>query len=163
MQPQGLQVSTPSDTTIVLTRVFNAPRRLVWEAFTSPDKMRRWMLPPPGCTLTVCECEPRVAGALRLLWKSGEADPPMALHGVFTEVAAPERMVHTETMLLGTGEPIGSQVETHEFAERNGVTTMTITQVYVSKEVRDCAVSSGACPGMEAGFKQLDALLPHLA
>jgi uncharacterized protein YndB with AHSA1/START domain len=46
--PLGLQISTPSDTTIVLTRTFNAPRRLVWEAMFTPDKMRRWMLPPPG-------------------------------------------------------------------------------------------------------------------
>ncbi len=157
--PSGLQVSTPTDTTIVLTRTFNAPRRLVWEAFFTPDKMRRWMLPPPGWTTTVCECEPRVAGALRLVWKSAEADPAMALHGVFTEAIAPERMVHTETMLLGSGQPIGSQVETHEFAEKGGVTTMRITQVYVSKEARDGAVASGMDQGMEACYKQLDTVL----
>lgn len=54
---QGLQVSTPTDTTIVMTRAFDAPRKLVWEAFTTPEKMRRWMLPPPGWTLTLCECD----------------------------------------------------------------------------------------------------------
>ena len=159
MNPKGLQVSTPTDTTIVLTRTFQAPRRLVWEAFTVPDKMRRWMLPPPGWTLTVCECEPRMAGALRLVWKSEEADPAGTLHGVFTEAVVHERMSHTETMLLGSVQPIGSQVETHEFAEKNGITTMRITQVYVSKDARDGAVASGADQGMEAGFKQLDALL----
>lgn len=165
MNPKGLQVSTPTDTTIVLTRTFNAPRRLVWEAFTTPDTMRRWMLPPPGWTLTVCECEARVAGALRLVWKSAEADPALSLLGVFTEAVAHERMIHTEVMVLGggAGQPIGSQVETHEFAEHNGVTTMRITQVYASKEVRDCAIESGACPGMEAGFEQLDALLAQSA
>ena len=161
--PQGLPVSTPPDTTLVLTRTFNAPRRLVWEAFTTPDKMRRWMLPPPGWTLAICECEARVAGALRLVWKSAEADPAGSLHGVFTEAVVNERMIHTETMLLGSGQPIGSQVETHEFAEKNGVTTMRITQVYVSKEARDGAVASGADPGMEAGFKHLDALLAQPA
>jgi len=161
--PKGLQVSTPTDTTIVLTRTFNAPRRLVWEAFTSPDKMRRWMLPPPGWTLTACECDARVAGALRLVWKSPEADPAMSLLGVFTETIAHEKMIHTETMLLGSGQPIGSQVETHEFAEKNGVTTMRITQVYASKEARDGAVASGAEQGMEAGFTQLDSLLAQSA
>ena len=57
---KGLQVSTPTDTTIVLTRTFNAPRRLVWEAMFTPDKMRRWTLLPPGWTMTVCECDARV-------------------------------------------------------------------------------------------------------
>jgi uncharacterized protein YndB with AHSA1/START domain len=160
---KGLQVSTPTDTTIVLTRTFNAPRRLVWEAMFTPDKMRRWMLPLPGWTLTACECEARVAGALRLVWKSAEADPAMSLLGVFTETVAHERMIHTEFMLLGTDQVIGSQVETHEFVEKSGVTTMRITQVHVSKEVRDCAVASGACQGMEAGFNQLDALLAERA
>ena len=81
---KGLQVSTPSDTTIVLTRAFNAPRRLVWEAMFDPVKMRRWMLPPPGWTMTVCEVDARVGGALKLAWKSEDADPMMTLEGVFT-------------------------------------------------------------------------------
>jgi uncharacterized protein YndB with AHSA1/START domain len=159
MNPKGLQVSTPTETTIVLTRAFSAPRRLVWEAMCTPERMRRWMLPPPGWTLTVCECEPRMAGALRLVWKSQDADPVMSLLGVFSEVVTHQRMVHTELMLLGNGMPIGSQVETHEFEETNGTTALRITQVYISKEARDGALASGADQGMEAGFKQLDALL----
>ena len=163
MTTKGLQISTPTDTTIVLTRTFNAPRRLVWEAMTSPAKMRRWMLAPPGWTLAVCECEARVGGALRLAWKSEDADPVMTLRGEFTEVVPHERMVHTETMLLGTGESIGSLVETHEFQERNGITTMRITQVYDSKDARDGAIASGMDQGMEAGYKQMDALLAQPA
>jgi uncharacterized protein YndB with AHSA1/START domain len=159
MSPAGLQISTPTDTTIVITRTFNAPRRLVWEAFTVPDKMRRWMLPPPGWTLTVCECEARVGGALRLAWKSEEADPAMTLQGVFTEVVLHERMVHTETMEFTGVGVVGSLVETHEFAEKGGVTTMRITQAYDSKDARDGAVASGMDQGMEAGYKQLDAML----
>jgi uncharacterized protein YndB with AHSA1/START domain len=159
MNPAGLQVSTPTDTSIVLTRAFNAPRRLVWEAMFTPDRMRRWMLPPPGWTIAVCECDPRVAGALRVVWNDAEGKSVMTLHGVFTEAAGHERMVHTETMVLGSGEPIGSQVETHEFTERNGATTMRITQVYACKEARDGAVASGMGEGMEACYQQLDALL----
>jgi len=161
--PTGLQISTPTDTTIVLTRTFNAPRRLVWEAMTVPAKMRRWMLAPPGWTLTVCECEARVGGVLSLAWKSAEADPFMTLQGVFTEVVLHERMVHTETMALGSGQKVGEQVEKHEFAEENGVTTMRITQLYGSKEARDAAIASGMDQGMEAGFKQLDGVLTHAA
>src|SRR4051812_24349729 len=98
MNPKGLQLSTPSDTSIVLTRAFKAPRRLLWEAMFTADKMRRWMLPPPVWTLTVCEVDARVGGALNLAWKSREADPAMTLKGLFTEVTPFERAVHTETM-----------------------------------------------------------------
>src|SRR5437879_4033124 len=102
MDPKGLQLSTPTDSTIVLTRSFNAPRRLVWQATFTPDKMRRWMEPPPGWMLTVCECDARAGGALNLAWKSDEADPAMTLKGVFTDVVDQERAVHTETMALGS-------------------------------------------------------------
>jgi len=158
MNPKGLQVSTPTDTTIVLTRTFAAPRRLVWEAMTDPVKMRRWMLAPPGWTLAVCECEARLGGALRLAWNNETGETAMTLQGVFTEVVPHQRMVHTEKMTLGTGELIGSLVETHEFEEKNGVTSMRITQAYESKAARDGAVASGMEEGMEAGYQQMDAM-----
>jgi len=154
-----LQISTPTDTTIVLTRAFDAPRRLVWEAMFTPDKMRRWMAPPPEWTLTTCEVDARVGGALDLAWKSESADPAMTLRGVFTEVSPHERMVHTETMALGSGQLIGSLVEKHEFAEEGGVTTMRITQTYASKEARDGAIASGMDQGMEACYQRLEALV----
>ena len=113
--------------------------------------------------MTVCECVARVGGALRLAWKSEEADPAMTLQGVFTEVVPLERIVHTETMALGSGQTIGTLVEKHEFAEMGGVTTMRITQTYPSKEARDGAIASGMDQGMEAGYKQLDAVLAQPA
>jgi uncharacterized protein YndB with AHSA1/START domain len=125
--------------------------------------MRRWMLPPPGWTLTVCECDARVGGALSLAWKNEEADPVMTLQGVFKEVVPHERMVHTETMVMAGFGPIGSLVETHEFAEKGGVTTLRITQAYDSKDARDGALASGMDQGMEAGYQQLDALLAQPA
>lgn len=156
---KGLQISTPTDTTIVLTRRFDAPARLVWQAMFTPDKMRRWMIPPPGWTLTTCECDPRVGGALSLAWKSADADPAMTLRGAFTEVVLHERIVHTETMALGSGELVGSLVEEHAFLEAAGITTMRITQTYASREARDGAIASGMDQGMEACYQQLDAEL----
>jgi uncharacterized protein YndB with AHSA1/START domain len=153
-----LQIATPTDTTIVMTRGFKAPRRLVWEATVDPAKMRRWMLPPPGFTTTICEVEPRVGGALRIQWKSADADPAMTLAGEWLEFSPHDRMVHTEVMTLGSGQVIGSLVETHEFSEQAGVTTMRITQTYNSKEERDGALAGGVT-GMEACYVQLDALL----
>ncbi|HEY4328127.1 MAG TPA: SRPBCC domain-containing protein [Phycisphaerae bacterium] len=160
---KDLQISTPTDTTIVFIRTFNAPRRLVWEAMLTPDKMRRWMLPPPGWTVREYTCEARVGGALRVAWKSADADPAMTLEGVFTEVVLHEWAVHTEKMALGTGQTIGELVEKHEFAEKDGVTTMRITQTYGSKEARDEALASGMGQGMEACYQQLDALLAQPA
>lgn len=158
-----LQISTPSDTTIVLTRTFQAPCRLVWEAMFTPTWMRRWMLPPPGWTLTLCECDPRVGGALRLEWKSQSDEQTLTLSGVFTEVIEHKRIVHTETMTLGSGQNIGSLLEMHEFSEHAGITTMRITQTYNSKADRDGAIASGMSEGMEAGYKQLDAALAQPA
>src|ERR1700741_182709 len=118
---KGLQLSTPTDTTIVMTRAFDAPCRLVWQAMFTPDRMRRWMLPPPGWTMTACECDTRVGGALEVAWKRAEAGPAMKMRGVFTEVVLHERIVHTETMALGSGQTVGSLVEKHEFTEQGGV------------------------------------------
>ena len=159
MHVKELRISTPTDTTIVLTRSFAAPRRLVWAAMFTADKMRRWMLPPPGWTITSCVCDTRVGGAVELSWKSDEADPAMTLRGVFTEVVPYERIVHTETMALGTGQTVGTLVEKHEFLEKGDVTLMHITQTYASKEARDGAIASGMDQGMEACYQQLEALL----
>ncbi len=125
--------------------------------------MRRWMLPPPGWTMTLCKCEPRVGGSLEVAWKSDEADPAMTLRGVFTEVVLHERAIHTETMVLGSGQTVGSLLEKHEFAEQGGVTAMTITQTYDSMVDRDGALASGMDQGMEACYQQLDALLAKSA
>ncbi len=156
--PQGLQISTPTDTTIVLTRTFNAPRPLVWEAMFTADKMVRWMLPPPGWIHTACECDARVGGKLSVAWRSEEANQVMTLRGEFTAVALHQSAVHTEAMAL-EGEPIGSLVEKHEFADEGTATAMRITQTYNSKEDRDGALGSGMDEGMEACYQKLEALL----
>ena len=164
-QPPSIpvQVSTPTDTTIVLVRDFRAPRHRVWEAMFTADIMRLWSYPPPGWTMTVCECDPRVGGALRLVSRTAEADPAMTLEGVFTDVVPHERAVHTETMVLGTGEVLGSLVETHEFVDRGGITTMRITQAYPSTEARDEVIASGVPEAMEACYARLDDLLARPA
>jgi hypothetical protein len=98
-----------------------------------------------------------------LAWKTEEADPFMTLQGMFTEVLLHERIVHTEKMEMTGVGVIGTQLETHEFAEKGGVTTMRITQLYDSKDARDGSLASGMDQGMEAGYKQLDAVLAQPA
>ncbi|MBL9149420.1 MAG: SRPBCC domain-containing protein [Phycisphaerae bacterium] len=153
-----LHVALPAATSLVLTRSFGAPRRAVWNAMTDPALMRQWMVPPPGWSMTACECDARVAGVLRLAWKNQAGDETLALLGVFTEVRAAERLVHTEVMTLSSGEVIGSQLETHEFLDVDGGTQLRITQLFASQEARDSAAPSMQEP-MEAGFANLDALL----
>lgn len=162
MNPKGLQVSTPTDTTIVLTRSFNAPRRLVWEAMTEPAKVRRWMFAPPGWTMATCEGEPRVGGTFRMAWNDENGNPSLLIHGVNKEVILHERIVHTEIMEMGCGGPIGELLATIELTEKGSVTHMRMTLAFDSKEARDGALASGMEHGMEAGYKQLDAMLaPH--
>jgi uncharacterized protein YndB with AHSA1/START domain len=162
----SLQLSLPNDTTIVFTRTFNAPRHLLWQAMFTPDTMRRWTLPPPGCTLTHCQCHPRPGGLLKLVFTSNPPASAMTLQGVFTEVTPHERAVHTETMTLSEAgkedQVLGSLTETHEFKESDAhspLTTLRITQTYPSKESRDTALASGMDQGMEACYQQLDKLL----
>jgi uncharacterized protein YndB with AHSA1/START domain len=121
--------------------------------------MRRWMLPPPGWTMTRCECEARVGGKVFVAWKSDEADPAMTLQGEFIELTLHEHAVHTETMALGSGQTVGSLVEQHQFIDQGGATAMIITQTFAAKEDRDGALASGMDQGMEACYQQLDALL----
>lgn len=155
----SLQITTPDDITVVLSRSFKAPRRIVWEALTTPDKMRRWMLPPPGMTLTTCEVDARLGGALSLAWKTADADPVMTLTGKWTEWSPHDRMAHTETMKTASGDIVLQLLEVHELADKEGGTQMRVTQTYKSKEDRDNALASGMNEGMEACYQQLDTVV----
>jgi uncharacterized protein YndB with AHSA1/START domain len=163
MSTQGLQVSTPSDTEIVMTRTFNAPRRLVWDAMTKPDLLPRWLFSPPGWTMTMCKGEPRVGGAYRWEWSDDKGNTALVIHGVFREVNPPERIVHTEVMEMGCGGPVGELLATIELTEKGGATHMRITLSFDSKRARDGALASGMERGMEAGYKTLDAMLAAAA
>ncbi len=151
-----LQVTTPSDREIVMTRVFDAPRQLVFDAHTKPDLVRRWLLGPPGWTMPVCEIDLRVGGRFRSVWRKDDG-VEMGMGGVFREIVRPERIVHTE--LFDQDWTGGETVSTTRFAERDDRTTLTITTLYSSKEARDGALKSGMTDGMEAGYARLDGLL----
>lgn len=154
--PGALKVTTPSDREIVLTRSFDAPRQLVWEALTTPSLLSRWLLGPPGWTMTTCEMDLRVGGSYRYEWRK-ENGTVMGMGGVLREVVPPERMTATEQFDESwyPGEGMVSQVLT----EQEGKTTLTMTLRYESKEARDMVVKSGATSGMEMGYARLDELL----
>jgi uncharacterized protein YndB with AHSA1/START domain len=154
-----LRITTPTDREIVITRAFDAPRRLVWKAMTTPELIRRWLFLPPGWTMTCCEEDVRVDGAYRWEWSDPDGNIAMAMGGVYREVVPQERLVRTEKFEFGCQPQAGEQLGTMEFIEQGGGTLVKITVVYPSKEARDGALASGMEQGMSAGYDKLEAML----
>ena len=151
-----LKVSTPTDREIVMTREFDAPRRMVFDALTKPELLKRWFNGPPGWTLAVCEVDLRVGGAYRWVWRN-ENGTDMGMGGVFREIAAPERLVATE--LFDNPWYEGEAVDTTVLVEKAGRTTMTLTVLYASKKVRDAVLETPAESGVEYQYDRLAEML----
>jgi uncharacterized protein YndB with AHSA1/START domain len=158
MTTRTVTVTMPTDHELVITRAFDAPRRLVFEAWTNPAYPPQWMLGPAGWTMTICEIDLRPGGPWRCHWRNTEG-AEMHLSGTYREVTPPERVVYTETW----GEPWPESLSLLELTEHNGVTTMVNTLRYPSKEARDAALRTGMADGLAATFDRLDAFLAALA
>src|SRR5688572_17436492 len=159
--PKPLEVTLPTDREVCVVRSFNAPRKLVWDAYTKPELVQKWMLGAPGWTMPVCEMDVRAGGSYRWRWRSLDKKE-MGFFGRFREVDPPNRIVYEESYDPGdvggampSSEPA---IITLEFKEAGGVTTLTTTMLFASKEDRDGAVSSGMTDGMEMSYEHLDAL-----
>jgi uncharacterized protein YndB with AHSA1/START domain len=152
----ALQISTPTDLDVVITRVLDAPRGMVFDAFTKPDIVRRWLLGPPGWTMPVCEIDLRVGGKYRYVWKSADGHR-MAMGGAFKEIVRPSRMVATQ--LFDEDWTGGETLVMTEIVEQKGKSTVTTTVHYASRDARDAALQTGMAQGMEAGYERLDDLL----
>ena len=150
--------ATPSDREVVITRIVDAPRRLVFEAWTNPEHVPQWLLGPEGWTMPVCEIDLRVGGTWRYVWRKDDG-AEMAMSGIYREVVRPERIVSTERW----GPEWPETVNTVQLVEAAGRTTITITVLYPSKEARDMALQTGMKEGMNQGFARLDELLGQLA
>lgn len=155
-----LQITTPSEREIVITRDFAAPRRLVFEAFTRPELLKRWLFGPDGWCLDVCEVDLRPGGRYRYVWRRERTGSEMGAGGVFLEVKPPERIVATERFddAWYPGESVGTIVLT----EKAGRTTLTQTLRYESREARDIALKSGMEDGMKASYDRIEGLLAGL-
>ena len=148
-----LKVTMPSDREIVLTRVFDAPRRLVFDAFSKPELLKRWF-GPRGWSMSVCEVDLRVGGGFRFVLR-GPNGKEMGMRGAYREIVPPERSVHMESFDDYPGE---SQV-TAVFMEQDGKTTLTATVLYPSREVRDAVIKSGMEHGAAESYDKLAELL----
>jgi uncharacterized protein YndB with AHSA1/START domain len=154
---EDLKITTPTDREVVVTRTFDAPRALVFDAYTQPELLKRWYR-APGRSLVVCEIDLRVGGPYRFLWR-GEGRKDVGMHGVHREVACPERLVRTERW---EDWDAGEIIETVTFAERAGRTVLTSTGLYPSREVRDAVLKAGLEDGTRETFGRLADMLSSL-
>jgi uncharacterized protein YndB with AHSA1/START domain len=152
-----LQVTTPSDREIVLRRVFNAPRHLVFEAWTNPRYVPQWLLGPPGWTMPVCEIDLRPGGAWHFVWRQADGTE-MEMHGLYREVKPPARLVNTEFWGGDWPETLNTLV----FSEEHGKTTVAITILYPSKEARDAALKTGMAKGAGMSYDRLAGVLASM-
>jgi len=154
---ETLKVTTKGDREIVMTRDFNAPRRLVFDAFTKPELVKQWLLGPPGWSMPVCEIDLKVGGAYRYVWRRDSDGSEMGMGGVYREIVLQERIVSTEVFDKAwyPGEAVGTLV----LSERAGKTTVTQTVLYQSREARDGILKSGMESGVAASYDRLAQLL----
>jgi uncharacterized protein YndB with AHSA1/START domain len=154
------RVTLPTDEQILITREFDAPRHLVWEAWTTPELVKRWWNAKRG-EVTVAEIDLRVGGR----WRSAmvtEDGFEVAFHGEYREIVPNERLVSTEVyegLPEGVSEEDAATLNTATFTEEDGRTTLTILVQAKSKESRDAIVESG----MEAGMQDAMDLLEEVA
>ena len=157
LNSQTFKVTTPSDLEIAMTRVFNAPRRLVFDALTKPELVRRWLLGPAGWSMPVCEIDLRVGGAYRYVWRNDTKGKEMGSGGVFREIVPPERIVCTE--LFDEAWYAGEAIVTNVLVEQGGQTTLTVTSRFASRETRDGVLKSGMESGVAVSYDRLEELL----
>ena len=154
--PNPTGAERKSDRELVVTRTFDAPARLVFEAWTKPELFQRWWVPRScGFSLLSCEMDVRTGGGYRLVFPAG--DSTMAFFGKYLEVTPPSRLVWTNE------EETGGAITTVTFEERAGKTKLVLTELYPSKAALDAAIASGSTSGdMKETFDQLGEVLATL-
>lgn len=156
----NLEITTPSDHELAMTRVFDAPPELVFRALTEPKLVRRWLSGLPGWTMPVCEIDLRVGGAYRYVWRHEENGSEMAMGGVYREITVPERLVATEVF----DDPWypGEGLATFTLEVDGGRTTLIQTMRYESKEARDAVLASPMEDGVVASYNRMAEVLASL-
>jgi len=151
-----MKLTLVGDREILITRTFNAPLALVFEANTKPELLKRWMTGPPGWSFEVCEVDLRVGGSYRYVWR-GPDGVLMGMGGVIMEMDPPRRMV--STALFDTDWTGGETIGTLTLTELGGQTLLTNSIVYQTAAARDGALKTPMEQGMAAGYDRLENLL----
>jgi uncharacterized protein YndB with AHSA1/START domain len=150
-------ITAHGDREIVLVRVFVAPRRLVFDAYTQPELVRKWLLGPDGWSMPVCEIDLRAGGKYRYVWRNDSNGREMGMGGVYREVVAAERIIATE--VFDEAWYPGEAVNTIALVELDGKTTLTQTILYNSRETRDAVLKSPMQDGMAMSYDRLEKFL----
>jgi uncharacterized protein YndB with AHSA1/START domain len=153
-------IKANGDREIVVTRVFDAPRRLVFDAYTKPELIKQWLIGPDGWSMPICETDLRPGGKYRYVWRNDTDGSEMGMGGIYREVAPPERIVATE--LFDEVWYPGEAVDTIVLTEQGGKTTLTQTILYNSRETRDAVLKSPMQTGMAASYDRLEKFVPSL-
>jgi uncharacterized protein YndB with AHSA1/START domain len=153
-------ITAHGDREIVVTRVFDAPRWLVFDAYTKPELVKTWLLGPDGWSMPVCEIDLRAGGKYRYVWKNDADGREMGMGGIYREVVTGQRIVATE--IFDEAWYPGEAVDTIVLVERDGKTTLTQTILYNSRETRDAVLKSPLQTGMAASYDKLERVLPAL-
>jgi uncharacterized protein YndB with AHSA1/START domain len=161
MKPSDTFKIAPSgEREIIMTRVFDAPRELVFEALTKPELVKQWLLGPPGWSMPVCEIDLRVGGAYRYVWRN-EDGREMGMGGKFTEVVPGKRIANTERFDEAWYE--GESLNTWALTEQEGRTTVTVTMRYETQATRDEVLKSGMESGVATSYDRLDQILAEMS
>lgn len=152
-----VKVSTDGESSIVITRWFNAPRDLIFDAHTKCELVKRWLLGPEGWTMPVCEIDLRVGGKYRYVWRKESSGHEMGMGGEYREIGRPEKIVATEKFDDPWYE--GEAFSTLTLTETNGITQLRNVVTYASREIRDNVLKSPMEDGLEAGYNRLEDLV----
>lgn len=156
-----VSVAAQGDRELVISREFNAGRDLVFKAYTECKYLKRWMYGPEGWSLDVCEIDLKVGGKYRWIWRKDSHDIEMGAGGEYREIVPNERIVTTEQFDDPWYE--GEALSTVVLNETDGVTRLTNTMLYISKEARDSVLASPMEEGLEMSYVRLEALLMESA
>jgi uncharacterized protein YndB with AHSA1/START domain len=154
-----LKVTAQGEREIVMTRVLDAPRDLVFDAWTQADLLRRWLWGPDEWPLAACESDPRVGGTLRLVWRNTNGKE-MGMSGVWRELVRPSRIVHTE--IFDEDWTGGEALVTTVLTEHGGKTTMTQTILYASREARDAVLKTPMEQGAGQSYDRMERFLASM-
>jgi uncharacterized protein YndB with AHSA1/START domain len=152
----NLRVTTPSDREVAMTRVFDAPRSMVYDALTKPELVKRWLGVIEGWSFDVCEIDLKVGGKYRYVWRNASGSR-MGMGGIYREIERPKRIVCTE--VFDEAWYPGEAIDTVTLEEQGGKTTLTTTVLYASREARDAVLKTPMADGVAESYDKLDEVL----
>jgi uncharacterized protein YndB with AHSA1/START domain len=152
------EITAPSDREVCVARRFRASADRVFDAYTQPALLKRWLLGPPGWSMPECEVDLREGGVYRYLWRKDDGSAEFGSEGVYLEISAPYRIVQTQRMFGALAGPMAEEVRCAvEFRDDACWSVMTTTFLCPSKEMRDAALATGMAGGMEQSYARLEA------